>query len=494
MSQAAFPSTPYKGLAPYGQEDAAYFFGRESEQEVIASNLLASRLTLLYGPSGVGKSSVLRAGVNHRLQEIARQNLTEQGRPEFAVVIFSSWVDDPVVGLVREVQEAIAKALSVPTHDSLPAGTSLSDTLAILAERAGGEIFIILDQFEEYFLYLTEEDREGSFAVEFPRAVNRTDLRVNFLLSIREDALAKLDRFKGRIAGLFKNYLRIDQLDREAARRAITKPIEIFNETGQPAAQPVTIEPELVESVLDQVEGLEEELGQGGRGGVAKSHRASIGSARIEAPYLQLVLTRIWDKELGDGSRVLRRATLDRLEGAKKIVRTHLEQVMAGFGKEEGRVASRIFKFLVTPSGSKIAYSLEDLAYHAELRPEQVKPVLTKLTSPKMRVLRVVAASGNQSERYEIFHDALAPAILGWRTRYMQEQDRSALAGTERIINDIISKLLTAGFRRKDCWVCSRKLRTTTKAWPRPMNPQNCSIEDPVQTRQKGTSFSSKGT
>jgi hypothetical protein len=460
MSQAAFPSTPYKGLAPYGQEDAAYFFGRESEQEVIASNLLASRLTLLYGPSGVGKSSVLRAGVNHRLQEIARQNLTEQGRPEFAVVIFSSWVD----------------------------------TLAILAERAGGEIFIILDQFEEYFLYLTEEDREGSFAVEFPRAVNRTDLRVNFLLSIREDALAKLDRFKGRIAGLFKNYLRIDQLDREAARRAITKPIEIFNETGQPAAQPVTIEPELVESVLDQVEGLEEELGQGGRGGVAKSHRASIGSARIEAPYLQLVLTRIWDKELGDGSRVLRRATLDRLEGAKKIVRTHLEQVMAGFGKEEGRVASRIFKFLVTPSGSKIAYSLEDLAYHAELRPEQVKPVLTKLTSPKMRVLRVVAASGNQSERYEIFHDALAPAILGWRTRYMQEQDRSALAGTERIINDIISKLLTAGFRRKDCWVCSRKLRTTTKAWPRPMNPQNCSIEDPVQTRQKGTSFSSKGT
>jgi hypothetical protein len=59
--------------------------------------------------------------------------------------------------------------------------------------------------------------------------VNRPDLRVSFLISLREDALAKLDRFKGRIPSLFDNYLRLDHLDRAAARSAIEKPLMEYN-------------------------------------------------------------------------------------------------------------------------------------------------------------------------------------------------------------------------------------------------------------------------
>ncbi len=59
---------PYAGLMPFTEEQAAFFFGREAEREIITANLMASRLTLLYGPSGVGKSSVLNAGVAHHLR------------------------------------------------------------------------------------------------------------------------------------------------------------------------------------------------------------------------------------------------------------------------------------------------------------------------------------------------------------------------------------------------------------------------------------------
>ena len=52
-------SSPYLGLVPYDEQDAAYFFGREKETRLILANLFASPLTLLYGPSGVGKSSIL---------------------------------------------------------------------------------------------------------------------------------------------------------------------------------------------------------------------------------------------------------------------------------------------------------------------------------------------------------------------------------------------------------------------------------------------------
>ena len=63
------------------------------------------------------------------------------------------------------------------------------------------------------------------FALEFPRAITQADLPVSFLIAIREDALARLERFKGVIPGLFDTYLRLDRLDRDAAREAIVAPL-----------------------------------------------------------------------------------------------------------------------------------------------------------------------------------------------------------------------------------------------------------------------------
>ena len=62
-------------------QDAAIFFGRDAEQELIIANLMASRLTLVFGASGVGKSSLLSAGVAHRMREQAREHLRTAGTP-----------------------------------------------------------------------------------------------------------------------------------------------------------------------------------------------------------------------------------------------------------------------------------------------------------------------------------------------------------------------------------------------------------------------------
>src|ERR1700730_18222934 len=59
---------PFIGLTPFADSDAAYFFGRKSERRVLVDKLLASRLTLLYGESGAGKSSLLNAGVVFELR------------------------------------------------------------------------------------------------------------------------------------------------------------------------------------------------------------------------------------------------------------------------------------------------------------------------------------------------------------------------------------------------------------------------------------------
>ena len=422
MSERTLLTIPYKGLVPYDEADASFFFGREAEQEIITANLIASRITLLYGPSGVGKSSVLRAGVAYDLRRLAEQNISEHGAPEFAVVVFSGWRDDPITEFTDKVREEVSAFLDGHQIKKTEKGGkgSLDKNLQFWSEQINGDLLIILDQFEEFFLYHSQEDGEGTFAREFPRAINRPDLRANFLISVREDALAKLDHFKGRIPNLFENYLRIDHLDRTAARAAIEKPISEYNRLRTDGVA-VSVEPDLVRAVLDQVKTGHMMLGAAGRGVVERAD-----GARIEAPYLQLVMTRLWHEEIQTSSgSTLRLSTLQRLGGAEQIVRTHLDTTMSSLPPKERDAAAQIFHYLVTPSGMKIAHKVTDLAEYVQIPPSRLDPVLEKLSSASIRILRPVSPPIDQpgSPRYEIFHDVLAGAILDWRARYVQAQE-----------------------------------------------------------------------
>src|SRR5262245_22183235 len=100
------PDTPYQGLTPYSEHDAPFFFGRETECELVIANMMASRLTVMYGASGVGKTSLLRAGVAHELLERSRENVAEYGSPDFVVVYFSRWSDNPLTALTQHIHES----------------------------------------------------------------------------------------------------------------------------------------------------------------------------------------------------------------------------------------------------------------------------------------------------------------------------------------------------------------------------------------------------
>jgi WD40 repeat protein len=396
MTATALPATPYKGLASFeGSElDALLFFGREREAEIAVANLVAARLTVLYGPSGVGKTSLLQAAVGRGLRALPE-------RP--AVVIHAAWADDP----------AAALAASIAGEAGVEPAPSLLETVeAAVLNR--GELFLILDQLEEYFLYHAGERGPWTLAEALPELIARKELPVHVLLGIREDALAQLDAFKARIPGLFSNSLRLDHLRRDAARRAIVGPIERFAElAGEEGA--VGIEPELVEAVLDGVEAGKVAHGAGGRGVVKARGRAS----SVEAPYLQLVMQRLWEVERTEGSRTLRLATLERLGGPARIVEDHLRRALALLTPEQQEIASAVFNHLVTPSGTKIAHDKADLAGYAGSSPEALAPVLATLSSE--RILRPAGRNGGDGGAYEIYHDVLADAVLAWRIGHRSE-------------------------------------------------------------------------
>jgi WD40 repeat protein len=410
---------PFKGLSPYTEDDARFFFGREESQRIIRANLLAYPLTVLYGATGVGKSSVLRAGVVHQLHQAALDNVAQLGEPELVVVVVSNWRDEPLETIHRSVREALAGVYPDALRPDDPLG--LRDALKVWAERVAGPILIILDEFEEYFLYRADEQGPNTFAEQFPRIVNDVDVLANFLVAIREDALAWLDRFKRQLPNLLDNYIRIRHLDRESARRAIVGPVDAWNRL-QPEGERVTLEPELVDELLHNLR-----FGQVALAGLA-GRESTIDALQyaVETPYLQLVMRRLWDTEQAKGSRKLRLSTLqDDLGGSAHIVRTHLDDSMHGLDPAEQRIAASAFQYLVTPSGTKFAQLLPDLAGFTGISEEALAPVMEKLVTT--RVLRPVPPPGLQDNIlcFEIFHSLLAPGILDWRTRYVQADERA---------------------------------------------------------------------
>jgi len=398
-------SCPYKGLQPYTEADSNYFFGRTRDVSIIISNLYAAWVTVFYGASGVGKSSVLLAGAVPRLRKEPR---------DAVVVVFNSWQGEDFLGALKN-EVAKQAGLPAPIDIALPLDEFLKQTQSAL----GLPLFLIFDQFEEYFLYHPPSPSGDVFESAFARAVNRR-IQVNFFLSLREDGLSKLDRLKARVPSLLNNMLRLRHLDRDAANEAITKPLDEYNRRLPNGQDAVTIEPGLVEAVLNDLRGVRVVSEHSAQGKLADL-LASSPAVEIETPLLQMVMTRLWDEELGAGSRVLRLQTFEALGRAANIARTHLDTIMDRLTEAERNDAANMLRFMVTPSGAKIAQEVGALASWAELTEAQVQTALTRLSGPDMRILRTVQAPGEQT-RYEIFHDVLAQAILAWRRRYVQEQ------------------------------------------------------------------------
>ena len=183
MAEPAAPALecPYIGLQPYAQEHREYFFGRDRERRIIAANLYAARLSVLYGASGVGKSSILRAGVAADLR----------GAPRTAVVYCNEWHD---ASFLRRLKQLCLDAVGVAggRTEAVDPAAPLDELVAALHSRFQGEILLLLDQFEEYFLYHPEAETGHDFDAELARTVNRGDLQASVLIALRDDWRASI--------------------------------------------------------------------------------------------------------------------------------------------------------------------------------------------------------------------------------------------------------------------------------------------------------------
>lgn len=399
---------PYVGLRPFEARDRDYFFGREREIGTVVNHLFGARVTVLYGASGVGKSSVLMAGV---MPALARE-------PHVAAVVFRDWSKPDAVG---ELKRAVAAACDATAGRALGLDLSLplDELLAQGSAAIDGTVLLILDQFEEYFLYFPSAD--AGIDDEMARAMLRRDVDAGFLIALREDALSKLDRLKKRVPTLLTQTVRLGHLGNVAARRAIRGPLEHYVAQGAAPGAPRSMEDELVDEVVRQTS--PGRLSLGSRSGPA----SEVDEDHVEAPYLQLVLERLWAEERQAGSGALRLATLERLQGAEVIVREHLRRVIDALPAPDQELCALLIDRLVTPSGAKIAVRIRDLAsYAGPLAP--ALPTLVAALEKHLVLSRIRAPAGQppDNDQLQIVHDVMGAGALAWRAAYLERAARAA--------------------------------------------------------------------
>ena len=380
------PDQPYKFLDSFETEDAGIFFGRQEDSHRLADKILSHRLVVLYGGSGTGKTSLIRAGVAPILAR--RGCLPVVVRP----------ADGPALATRRELREKL---------EGLPDLTTDLPTFLQAAERATDKLIVVfLDQFEEFFLRFGDESR-ASFIAELARCHQSEALDTRFILSIREDFFVRLHEFEGQLPAIFDSRYRLERLTRENARDAIVEPVKLFD---------VAYEERLVERLLDDL--YEEGVGP---------------------PQLQIVCDRLY-RQFGQAGQTIALADYEELGGAKEILAGYLDSVLAGYEGQELEVAQGILMTLVTSQETKALVSFDTIVAEVGRGREAVEATLRSLID--QRLVRGVRSS----EYYELTHDYLVEGIKGWisedakRVKEAREMLSRALADwrSSRVLIDLM--------------------------------------------------------
>ena len=226
----------YVGLVPYAEEDAEFFFGCDEAKRIVTGNLRASRPTILTASSGVGKTSLLRAGSG--LTSSARSSArTRRDRPRRR----SRSARSPPGGTTRYRRSWRRSAQRASRPSAARSSPAWRPGEPIVPARAPGRNARAPPRRARPVRGLLPlSPRQGrrrhirrGVTTGRQRAQPTRELRA----SIREDALAKLDRFEGRIPALFANYLRVEHLDRgPRGRRSRSR--SLSGTAAAPGAQP----------------------------------------------------------------------------------------------------------------------------------------------------------------------------------------------------------------------------------------------------------------
>lgn len=408
---------PWLGLASFTEETRQYFFGRDEEVAELARRVQRKLLTVLFGQSGLGKTSILRAGLVPRLRA--------QGYcPVYVRIGYERDSPEPAEQIKQAIRLNARRSGEWTQVGVAVEGESLWEFLHhrddVLRDESGRTLIplLIFDQFEEIFTLAQSDDfgraRAARFIAELADLVEnrppkdfeakleedesaaerfdfaRSDYRV--LIALREDYLAPLEGLRQAIPSISQNRLRLAPMTGTQALAAVLEPGKGL------------VTQEVAEAIVRFVAG-----------------GAELANAVVEPSLLSLICRELNDARLAQGRKEI---SLDLLAGSHaSILSNFYERALA----DQPPAVRRIIEDdLLTESGFRENVAEESLVnrfIEAGAAPDTLAVLVNR------RLLRIEERL--DVRRVELTHDVLCGVVKASRDL---RQEREAREATERLL------------------------------------------------------------
>ncbi|HLO28594.1 MAG TPA: AAA family ATPase [Anaerolineales bacterium] len=389
---------PYKGLEVFEEEDAELFFGRERLVDELVKCVMDSRTVFITGPSGSGKSSLVRAGLIHALKQGAIRDLHSERWLYETMKPGREPINDLALAFSRLKSPELANYFRAHSGEM----GALNECIdSVLSGNKDQRFVLFIDQFEEVFTQVNQEEERAAFLNMLVHAGTIQHGRVIVLFAMRSDFISNCATYPAL------NEL----LSREFRQIGAMQPEELVSAIAQPALRVgLRIDTDLVAQIINDMKGEPGAL-----------------------PLMQFALKDLFDSQHElDG--VLGLTLNDYLQrgGIRTSLARHADRSFARLSAGEQELARSIFSGLI-----EIGHGTSDTrrtALFAELIPansraEDVRAIVQKLADARL----IITDEKAGRDTVTILHEKMIEA-WPWLKKLVNE-NRAVIALQNEIAN-----------------------------------------------------------
>ena len=377
---------PFKFLDSYQREDKDFFFGRNEEIESLYQMIFQTKILLIYGTSGTGKTSLIQCGLANKFHTY-------------------DWLALPVrrgSNLISSLDKVLCDAsddVFIYTEQKESFIKDLTVKIEAVYKASFKPVYLIFDQFEELYVLGTKAEQE--LFVEAIKEILSVEEPVKVILSIREEYLGNLFEFEKKVPQLLRKKLRVEPMSLDKVTHVL-KGINNFKFSNvrfrTDELDPIT------QGIFDRIKGKKKTL-------------------FIELPYLQVFLDKLYFETTKDASHqaeaLITTEVLNRIGDIGDVLRNFLEEQVKSISRDlsvnNKNVSTETIWKILSPfcslEGTKEPVSKQELANRL---PDMDKSLLDEVVDAFVNS-RIVNCAENEN-LYELAHDSLALNIAAKRT------------------------------------------------------------------------------
>jgi WD40 repeat protein/energy-coupling factor transporter ATP-binding protein EcfA2 len=383
---------PYRGLRVFREDDAQFFFGRDREVQRLLEKLKSSRFVAVLGPSGSGKSSLVRAGLVPELHAGVLSAVEE-----WHVLVLRPG-GTPLTALAAQLAtlrhgQAMQATLGALAEDS--STLHLSVELALADRPPGGRVLLVVDQLEEVFTLCRDESEREQLFSTLMHAATTPGGRTVVIVTLRADFYARCAAYPEFAQMMAADQMLVGPMDRDALRQAIQEPARRVG---------LEFEQGLSDTILDDVV-------------------AEPGAL----PLMEHALLELWERRRGG---MLTLEGFRQAGGVTGALAQRADEIFNGLSREQQQIARRVLLRLTQPGEG--TEDSRRRASRTELSPPEgdghFDEVLGRLIEAR---LLTTGRDETGLDVVDVAHEAL---IRGWpRLRGWIDADRVGLLTHRRL-------------------------------------------------------------